>query len=142
MNATKTALAIANLSVALGLLLAGWGVLPEPLFAEPILRALYLAPPEGPFDGFARLGFVVGGGLFVGFAVAMRQLVRLDAPTRQSVAEALLTGVAAWFVVDSLGSVLVGAVFNVVGNLLFLFALGLPLLSLRNAANLAPQPSR
>ena len=70
------------------------------------------AAPELPME---RLFAAVAGGVMVGWGSMLVWLGR-----GAFVSRALLLGGAAWFVVDSTGSVLAGAPLNIVGNLAFL----------------------
>lgn len=88
-------------------------------------------------DATARLGFGIAGAVMVGWAGSLAILVRaLDALTPQVVGTATAAGVAAWFVLDGLVSVVNGAALNVVGNLLYLVILGVPALVLRSGGDL------
>ncbi len=88
-------------------------------------------------DATARLGFGIAGAVMVGWAGSLAILVRaLDSLTPQVVGTATAVGVAAWFVLDGLVSVVNGAALNVVGNLLYLVILGVPALALRSGGDL------
>lgn len=87
-----------------------------------------------PLDGFqtsttqeAHLLSAIGGGILVGWglmlwALAGEGLRIAPAFTKRTV----LTSVWAWFLVDSVGSILAGAPLNLIGNLVFLGLLTLP----------------
>jgi hypothetical protein len=77
-----------------------------------------------------RLMTAISGGVLVGWGVTCRlALARLSEGDRAIGRRVLLPGVAAWFAVDGLGSVLAGAPFNVVLNLVFLAMFAVPALA-------------
>ncbi|MEN0067937.1 MAG: hypothetical protein AAGA48_37755 [Myxococcota bacterium] len=78
----------------------GWLFWPEPA-----------AVGMGPWG---RLAFVIAGGLMAGWGVTLLLADRYTLP------QALVAGMLTWFVVDSLGSVAVGAVGNLIPNTLTL----------------------
>lgn len=81
-----------------------------------------------PLDGVqtftteeAHLLGAIGGGIMVGWGLTLWALAGEGMGLAPSFARrTILTSVWAWFVVDSLGSLLAGAPLNLIGNLLFL----------------------
>lgn len=94
-----------------------------------------------PLDGADRLDSAavrlmtaISGGLLVGLGVMIWQVVcDVYARDAETGGRIILRGVLAWFVIDSAGSVLAGAAFNVVMNSGFLALFLLPLLLARQA---------
>ena len=105
--------------VALALL----GVPPE------LMQVLYL-PGEPDVASADTVSFAVGvtGSVMVGWGASMLY-VYLDHSTidRPRVARAFFVGAVAWFTLDTLMSIALGAMINVVGNCLFLGLLLPPL---------------
>ncbi len=82
----------------------------------------------------ARLMTAISGGLLTGLSVMTWQVVRdVYARDAETGGRIILRGVLAWFVIDSAGSVLAGAAFNVVMNSGFLALFLVPLLLARQA---------
>lgn len=80
----------------------------------PIDGAQSLAAPE------TRLACAIGGGVMVGWGVTIWLVAdRLGSRDRALTRMLILPGVGAWFVVDSIGSVVSGAPFNAVLNVGF-----------------------
>lgn len=80
----------------------------------------------------ARLLTAISGGLLTGLGVMIWQVVRdVYARDPKTGGRIILRGVLAWFVIDSAGSVLAGAAFNVVMNSGFLALFLVPLLGRR-----------
>ena len=104
-------------------LLALLGVPPE------LMEVLYL-PGEPDVASATTLSFAVGvtGSVMVGWGASMLY-VYLDHSTidRPRVARAFFVGAVAWFTLDTLMSIALGAMINVVGNCLFLGLLLPPL---------------
>ena len=104
-------------------LLALLGVPPE------LMEVLYL-PGEPDVASATTLSFAVGvtGSVMVGWGASMLY-VYLDPSTidRPRVARAFFVGAVAWFTLDTLMSIALGAMINVVGNCLFLGLLLPPL---------------
>ncbi|WOI34349.1 excinuclease ABC subunit A [Tritonibacter scottomollicae] len=94
-----------------------------------------------PFDGaqdvdheVTQLMLAISGGVLIGLAVAVWQVTTLIYPQDPALARRiLLPTLLAWYVPDSLGSVLSGAPFNVVMNTGFLALFLIPLLLARTA---------
>ncbi|MCV2886947.1 excinuclease ABC subunit A [Ruegeria aquimaris] len=81
-----------------------------------------------------QLMTAISGGLLVGLGVMIWQVVRdVYARDAETGGRIILRGVLAWFVIDSAGSVLAGAAFNVVMNSGFLALFLMPLLLARQA---------
>jgi len=98
----------------------------EPL--RPTLEAIVgpvLSGGDGTLTQAGLLSTVIMGGIFVGWCVTIALLAR-DASSHAAVGRAILWGIMVWFVVDSTGSVLVGAAPNVLLNTVFLVVLALP----------------
>ncbi len=105
------------------------------------LMAMFLDLTHLPFDGaqtFASdselvLG-AISGGLLFGFGVMAHQVTTLVyAPSPALGGQIILRGILAWFVVDSTGSLLAGAWFNVVLNSAFLGLFVVPILAARRS---------
>ena len=91
-----------------------------------------------PFDGAekaseptSRLLAALAGGGFVGLGVTFWLIISKLLPREPELAKSIMTtGLLGWFVVDSTGSVLSGAWFNVVLNCVILGCFLIPLRSL------------
>ncbi|NDW47558.1 excinuclease ABC subunit A [Ruegeria sp. PrR005] len=80
----------------------------------------------------ARLLTAISGGLLTGLGVMIWQVVRdVYARDPETGGRIILRGVLAWFVIDSAGSVLAGAAFNVLMNSGFLALFLVPLFGRR-----------
>ncbi len=95
-----------------------------------------------PLTDEARLLAAVSGGVFAGFAAMFLFLVapalrRGDDEMRKGALYSLLV----WFVIDSTASVAAGAPGNLVGNALYLAALGAPLVLVANPARAGARPA-
>ena len=119
----------AGLTIGLGLSMAALPYLPAvygPL-ADAVFWPLDAAP--GSDDPLARLMTAITGGVIAGWGVMLALLSgavwRADP---EGVRRAALWGFGAWFVIDSAGSVAVGAPANVLPNLAFLASVTLPLM--------------
>lgn len=133
MNARKWLFFAAVFTEVTGLLLVIGALLPGAL--EPLVSLV--AGDAVAVDRVARLGFGIAGALMVGWGGSLALLVRsLDALTPQVLGTATAMGVAAWFVLDGLVSVVNGAPLNIVGNLLYLGILLPPALALRAGGEL------
>lgn len=104
--------------------------------AAQLFSALGFGPPESIDSAAARdylkLPFMVLGAVLAGWAVTMMQIVR--GPLRDGSPWArtiLIRSVAVWFVLDTGMSLVLGFPTHAVFNLIFLTALGIPLLALR-----------
>jgi hypothetical protein len=76
----------------------------------------------------SRLLTAIVGGVLAGWAVTMWMVVdRVHERDPASARAILRPGLAVWFVVDSIGSVVSGGALNVVGNLGFVVLFGVPL---------------
>jgi hypothetical protein len=96
------------------------GVLVD-LLIWPLDGAQSLASPE------ARLLAAVGGGVMLGWGVMLWLVAnRLYARDPALARSMVLTSVGAWFVVDSLASVMAGVPLDVLGNVAFLAMLVWP----------------
>jgi hypothetical protein len=92
-----------------------------------------------PFDGrqavdtqTARLLAAIGGGVMFGWGLLLWQLTTQLLPKDPVLAAALIrTSIVAWFVLDSICSVLAGAYLNVVLNLGFLVMFLVPLAQMK-----------
>ena len=97
-------------------------------------RALYGAAelPEGALP-FGRLMMVLLGGTDAGFFVLLYVLVRYGVRAGEHWAHrGAMAGMLTWFVIDTAGSLLLGATFNVVlVNIPALLLVGIPLWSIR-----------
>jgi hypothetical protein len=104
-------------------------------------------PPFG--DAPAELGpetrllSAISGGLLAGWAalvyqISARGLIVDPEPTRRM----LVASVLVWFAVDSIGSYLAGAPFNVIGNLAMLATLLIPLIGLGRQEPRSAAPGR
>lgn len=125
------------LQVVLAVLLAYALVL---VFAGSVAGQLFSALGFGPSASidsdavrvYLKLPFMVLGAVLVGWAVTMIQIVR--GPLRDGSPWArtiLLRAVAVWFVLDTGMSLVLGFPTHALFNLLFVIALGIPLLALR-----------
>jgi hypothetical protein len=83
----------------------------------------------------ARLLAAIGGGLMAGWGLMIWLVAGRLYPRDPELARTLiLASVAAWFVIDSLGSVAAGAPLNAVLNVVFLLVFWLPLRRRRELA--------
>lgn len=81
-----------------------------------------------------RLLWAIAGGLMTGWGLMMWQITVHLYPRDSALARQLiLTGIVAWFMVDSTGSVLAGAPMNAVFNVGFLLLFIVPVLRSRQA---------
>lgn len=105
----------------------------HPPFSNGLLSMFDLV--DWPVDGDvtaltdeARLLAAVGGGIFAGFS-AMFMFIVAPALRRgdDEIRKGALYSLLVWFVIDSTASVAAGAPGNVIGNTLYLAALGAPL---------------
>lgn len=88
-----------------------------------------------PLDGLqsvaaeeTRLINAIGGGVMVGWGLMLWMLSTQLFPKEPAIAgKIIMTSIIAWFVIDSIGSVLAGAPLNVLGNTSFLLIFCLPL---------------
>lgn len=98
---------------------------------------LAFLPVDGkPADPGSESGLLwaIFNGLMVGWGVMMWQLSSQIYPREPVIAgRVLMTSIVSWFAVDSAGSVLVGAPFNVVLNCGFLLLFLVPLWRARQA---------
>ena len=126
------------LQVVLAVLLAYALVL---VFAGSVAGQLFSALGFGPSESinsaavrdYLKLPFMVLGAVLAGWAVTMIQIVR--GPLRDGSPWArtiLLRAVAVWFVLDTGMSLVLGFPTHAVFNLIFVTALGIPLLALRS----------
>jgi hypothetical protein len=125
-------------------LVVGFGVLSllgaHPATAEPLRFLIDLI--FWPLDGnetlsapATRLICAIGGGLMVGWGLMLWQVVTRLYPRDPELARTLiLTGIGAWFVVDSAGSIAAGAPLNAIFNIGFLAAFAVPLRRPKNLA--------
>ena len=106
------------------------------------LLAWFLDLAFFPLDGAqsaspAEVHFLtaIAGGLTVGLGI-MQWLITTEvyAENPQIGRKILLAGIVGWYLVDSAGSVVSGAPFNVLLNLLFLLPFAIPLLAARQVA--------
>lgn len=127
----------AAITILFGIMIA---LVPYPSLAAPGM--LFTDIVIWPIDGMqqfsspeARLFAAVLGGVMVGWGL-MQWLVitRLVAKDPGLARELILVSTIAWFVVDSTGSVLVGAPLNVLPNAGFLVMFVLPALALPKGA--------
>ena len=123
MEAISLAVAVSGVALALGALPALQG--PARLFADaafwPFDGAQSLAAPE------TRLFCGISGGVTAGFCILIREIARrfyLKDPA--GARAAILTGVGAWFIFDSTGSILAGAPFNALINVFVAGLLAFP----------------
>jgi len=94
-----------------------------------LLDLVLLTPPAAHIAQPAtRLLTAIAGGIVVGWGVLVLGLAGAPAETHPAlIRKLLIRGYITWFLVDSAGSVLVGAPFNVIGNAAFLALLLWPL---------------
>ncbi|MFN3201216.1 MAG: hypothetical protein ACE366_22640 [Bradymonadia bacterium] len=102
-------------------------VVPSDAFLTALLNLVFTTDP-GPVTPGTRLCMGMAGGIMFGWMVHLWALMPHARPTDRQLARALLTGLAAWFVVDSAASLISGGGLNAVGNLGFLMLFGLPLM--------------
>lgn len=120
--------------VVFGLLMAAASV---QSLAAPVAWMLDLVffPLDGAqtmADPVVRLLSAICGGVMVGWGAMIWLLVARLLPRDPTlVRQLILTGICAWFVVDSTGSVLSGGHWNVLGNLGFLLLFVVPAAQLR-----------
>ena len=105
--------------------------------AAQLFSALGFGPPESidstAVRNYLKLPFMVLGAVLAGWAVMMMHIVRGPlrdgSPWARSI---LIRSVAVWFVLDTGMSLVLGFPTHAVFNLIFLAALGIPLLALRS----------
>ena len=120
----------AELVMVFGVLIAAAAI---PALAAPtrFLTDLIFFPMDGAQTIGApetRLIMAIGGGVMLGWGVTLWLLVTRLYPREPELArQIILTGVIAWFVVDSAGSILAGAPLNAAFNVLFLLIFLVPL---------------
>lgn len=123
-----------------GLLMVAGLALPVMVLVEAFLDLAHLPVDGGqPVDSdAARLLNAILGGVLVGFGTLIWRVgdtvFRSDPETGAAL---IVPAAAAWFVTDSLGSILAGAWFNAVINLAILAALLFPVLWRRRALTVA-----
>ncbi|MBS8227392.1 hypothetical protein [Vannielia litorea] len=85
--------------------------------------------PDGTTAPAARLLTAITGGLAIGWGVLVLGLSGTAfAAAPEAVRRVVIHGYLAWFAADCLGSVIVGAALNVIGNAAFLAVLLVPLM--------------
>lgn len=97
-----------------------------------------------PLDGLqmlatdeAHLLSAIGGGVMVGWGTMLWALAGEGMRLAPAFAKrTILTSIWAWFVVDSIGSILAGATLNLAGNLIFLALFTLPFTRLFSPAEM------
>ncbi len=103
-----------------------------------LLQDLAFLPLDGQQptgDPLTGLWTAISGGLMVGWGLSLLLVTRLVYLADPSIGRRIiLPSVVAWFLFDSLGSLVVGAWFNVVLNGGFLALFALPLLLNRTSA--------
>ena len=78
----------------------------------------------------ARLWIAISGGLLAGWGATLLLVTTQVFPLDPAVGRRIvLSGILTWFLIDSAGSVVAGAPFNVVMNLSFLVLFALPVAS-------------
>jgi len=115
----KTAAALVA-GVGLVIALAAWPPLAGPvvfaadLFIWPLDGMQTLSAPE------TRVFMAISGGLMVGWGVTLWKLAAHLMPTDPAAVRSItMTGLYAWFAVDSLGSIMAGVPVNAVANIGF-----------------------
>lgn len=122
--------AAAVVSIVFGPLTA---IAAHPAFQAPtvFLADLIFWPVDGLQTGddpTARLMFAIGGGVFAAWGVCLWFLATEGMVCVPDLARRIiLAGAWTWFVIDSTGSVLAGAPWNVAGNVALLAMYTLPL---------------
>ncbi|WP_340162352.1 hypothetical protein [uncultured Hoeflea sp.] len=106
--------------VGLVIALAAWPPLAGPvvfaadLFIWPLDGVQTLAAPE------TRVFIAISGGLMVGWGVTLWKLATHLMPTDAAAVRSItMTGLYAWFAVDSLGSIMAGVPVNALANIGF-----------------------
>jgi len=115
--------------VALGLLVA-LGAHPSPAWPATLLADIVF----WPFDDMQRLDSqtaqllaAIGGGVMVGWGVMLWLVIDRLMPANPALARLLLIeSTLAWFLVDSTGSFVAGAIVNVLLNTVLMLAIVLP----------------
>lgn len=111
-------------------------------FGDRVLLPGFVDLTYLPFDGAqtlqddsARVLGAISGGLLAGLGAMMwmvtREVYAKDPNIGQHI---LLTGIISWFIIDSAGSLSVGAWFNVVMNLAYLAIVLVPLIAASTAS--------
>ena len=122
--------------------LAGLGFAIAGMLGNSGLLTWFLDLAFFPLDGAQKaedpevhLLTAIAGGLTAGLGI-MQWLITTEvyAENPQAGRKILLAGIVGWYLVDSTGSVLTGAPFNAVLNLLFLLPFAVPLLAARPLA--------
>ena len=119
-----------GLMIFFGLLIA---IATIPAAAAPVefLADLIFFPLDGAQDIGApetRLMSAISGGLLVGWGLMLWMMATRLYPADPALAKQLIvTSIVAWFIVDSTGSVLSGALLNALFNVSFLLIFCVPL---------------
>ena len=105
--------------------------------AAQLFSALGFGPPESidstAVRNYLKLPFMVLGAVLAGWAVMMMHIVRGPLRDGSPWARAILIrSVAVWFILDTGMSLVLGFPTHAVFNLIFLAALGIPVLALRS----------
>lgn len=112
--------------------------LPQMSAAAGFVSGIVFGSTEPMATPLARVLAAVGGGALAGWAATIWLVVdRLLASDPRLVRAIVLPGVLVWFLVDSAFSLAAGGALNVAGNLVFLAAFAVPLLSMQAAARRA-----
>jgi hypothetical protein len=130
----STALSILKIAIFANMILGGLVIAAGSHPALAAIANLFFDLVIWPFDGaqtfdssIARLAAAIGGGGFFGWGIASWLIVTQLAPRDPSMARKLiLTGVSAWFCVDSLGSGLAGAPVNILVNVVIWLSICVP----------------
>jgi hypothetical protein len=105
---------------------------PGAMEATGSLSEVVFGEPGDMTTPLSRLLAGITGGVLAGWAVTMWMVVRrLHRQDPGLVRAVLVPGLAVWFVIDGIGSVVSGGALNVVGNIGFMVMFGIPLLATR-----------
>ncbi|MEO0911840.1 MAG: hypothetical protein AAFY59_02465 [Pseudomonadota bacterium] len=113
-------------TLVFGLLIAAAAWPPAAVLIEPLTRLILWQETVDFGTREARLLAAISGGVLAGWGLMMLLLARALAEAPLLIGRCILAGIGFWFTVDSLASLAATAPLNVIGNILFLAAFGLP----------------
>ncbi len=114
-------------TIAFGLLIAASAWPPGAVLMEP-MADLILWDSAADFTAReTRLMAAISGGTLTGWGIMILLLARTGLATAPvGIGRIILISILSWFTVDSLASLAAGAPLNVLGNIAFLLAFGIP----------------
>jgi hypothetical protein len=130
----STAYSILKIAIVVNMIVGGLAIAAGSHPALAAIANLFFDIVIWPFDGaqtfdspISRLAAAIGGGGFFGWGIACWLIVTQLAQRDPAMARKLmLTGVSAWYCVDSLGSALAGAPLNILVNTVIWLSICVP----------------